>query len=156
MGCLAICKKGACAQFSVCTHDGLVVFGKVHTHSALSLGSLPTVALQTVPMFVCVYLENPCSVLGSSPCFRRSRCLWLASVTFWMWRSPVMVVVSRYPADAIVVSSVWTWTFALPAILVSGVCYSCVSFSLALPSYSSKWPVSVQCQFQPVTTKLFL
>ena len=37
---------------SVSAQDGIVALGKAHTHSALSLSSLPKVALETVPIFV--------------------------------------------------------------------------------------------------------
>ena len=37
---------------TVSAQDGIVAFGKAHTRSALSLSSLPKVALETVPIFV--------------------------------------------------------------------------------------------------------
>ena len=37
---------------SVSAQDGIVALGKAHTRSALSLSSLPKVALETVPIFV--------------------------------------------------------------------------------------------------------
>ena len=44
---------------SVSAQDGIVAIGKAHTHSAPSLGSLHKVALETVP--ICVCLNADCS-----------------------------------------------------------------------------------------------
>ena len=42
----------AIVSVSVSAQDDTVALGKVHTHSALPLSSLPKIVLETVPMFV--------------------------------------------------------------------------------------------------------
>ena len=53
----------ACKLFShtigASVQDGIVALGKAHTHSALSLSSLPKVALKTMPIFA--WLNTDCS-----------------------------------------------------------------------------------------------